>query len=173
MSQFIVVGVPLVTRSSSGPLHKYCSKMALKTLVGLLTVLSYISVGLCLQCYSCERDDNPDVEEFCKFPSTSELGNNTIKNCSESSNRCQIRKVIQANNKVTLFKRECAEEENCFDGCTDPDEEKQDVVCESCCDEDLCNKGEGPEEAKKSGTSRIAVMMGIYTVAGFLSWLFL
>lgn len=127
----------------------------------------------CLQCYSCDREDNSDAEEFCKFPSTSELGKNAIVNCSKSQNRCQITKTIQDNNKVTLFKRECSKEEDCSNGCTDPDEQIQDVICNSCCSVDLCNKGEGPEAAKKSGTSRIAVMMGLYTIAGFLSWFLL
>lgn len=147
--------------------------MAFKTFVGLLTILSCITVGSCLQCYSCDREDNSDAEEFCKFPSTSELGKNAIVNCSKSQNRCQITKTIQDNNKVTLFKRECSKEEDCTDDCTDPDEQIQDVICNSCCKEDLCNKGEGPEAAKKSGTSRIAVMMGLYTIAGFLSWFLL
>lgn len=147
--------------------------MAFKTFVGLLTILSCITVGSSLQCYSCDREDNPDAEEFCKFPSTSELGKNAIVNCSESQNWCKITKTIQDNNKVTLFKRECSKEEDCSDDCTDPDEQIQDVICNSCCNEDLCNKGEGPEAAKKSGTSRIAVMMGLYTIAGFLSWFLL
>lgn len=83
-----------------------------------------------------------------------------------------ITKMTQDNNEVTLFKRECVKEGDCSNSCTDPDEQMKDVVCDSCCEEDLCNKGEGPvpEAAKKSGASRIAVIRGLCTIAGSLSW---
>lgn len=146
--------------------------MAARKFVGLLIIISCITIGSCLQCYSCVREDKPDAGEFCKFPSSSELGENTIVNCSEGQNRCMITKMTQDNNEVKLFKRECAKEGDCSNSCTDPDEQMKDVVCDSCCEEDLCNKGEGPvpEAAKKSGASRIAVIRGLYTIAGSLLW---
>lgn len=65
-----------------------------------------------------------------------------------------ITKMTQDNNEVTLFKRECAKEGDCSNSCTDPDEQMKDVVCDSCCEEDLCNKGEGPvPEAAKNARS--------------------
>ena len=101
------------------------------------------------------------------------LGNNTIVNCSASEDRCLIEKTILKDDTVTLFKRGCTKAEVCTNTCTDPDATIGDIVCDSCCEEDLCNKGEGPKEARKSGTSRIAVMKGLYAIGGFLAWFLL
>lgn len=75
------------------------------------------------------------------------LGNNTIVNCSQGENRCQITKrIVDGGENVTLFKRMCVKSEACNDNrdeCSDPDKDGV-VICDTCCKEDFCNKGKGP-----------------------------
>ncbi len=145
-----------------------------------------------LQCYNCVREDKPDADKYCEITNSS-LGNNTIKNCTSGDNRCIITKTVKMDS-VTQFRRDCGKQEGCTNKCTDPDAEGT-VICDSCCEEDLCNKDSGPEPAtpdpatpaattipattdpttqvtaaKKSGTSRIVMTRGLYALGGFLMW---
>ena len=81
--------------------------------------------------------------------------------------------MILEDDTVTLFKRGCAKAEVCTNKCTDPDAAVRDILCDSCCEEDLCNNGEGPKPDRKSGTSRITVMKGLCAIWVFLAWFLL
>ena len=71
---------------------------------------------------------------------------------------------------VDLFKRKCAKENKCTNDCSKPDDNGV-IICDICCQEDLCNEGEGPKEAsQKSGTSRIQMMRGLSLVGLLLRW---
>ncbi|KAJ7373440.1 Ly6 PLAUR domain-containing protein [Desmophyllum pertusum] len=145
--------------------------MAALSLAGLLILASCVTIASCLQCYHCVREDEPHADKYCEI-SNSSLGNNTPVNCSAGEERCQIVKTILKDSSVTLFKRMCAKEEDCTNKCSDADAEGR-VICNTCCDKDMCNKGVGPKAAEQSGTSRITVMRAMYTLGGFLVWFFL
>ena len=133
----------------------------------ILFLLLSIS-GSCLQCYSCVFEN--DAGELCKsLPSR--LGQNAIKNCSVKENACRIDKVVKQDKKITFFKRKCAKAEDCTNKCSDPDGTNGDIICDMCCEENLCNKGEGP--TAESGALKIAVMSSCYTIGVFFVWFFL
>ena len=80
---------------------------------------------------------------------------------------------------VTQFRRDCArKDEDCTYRCTA--DERGVNVCNSCCEEDLCNKGDGPKgdgpkgdgpkTEEQSGTSRITMTRGLSALGGFLLW---
>ena len=69
---------------------------------------------------------------------------------------------------MTYFRRDCGDDQGCTNKCIADDEGKN--VCTSCCEEDLCNKGDGPKAAEQSGTSRITMMRGLSALGGFLLW---
>ena len=124
---------------------------------------------LCLQCYQCSREDDNDALEYCALPSPPELGNNTKINCSAGEDHCQITKRFTKEKSVDLFTRKCAEGK-CTNDCSKPAENGK-IICDICCEEDLCNEGEGPKEAsQKSGTSRIQMMRGLSLVGLLLRW---
>ena len=133
----------------------------------ILFLLLSIS-GSCLQCYSCVFEN--DAGEFCKSLSSG-LGHNAIKNCSANENSCRIDKIVQQDKKITFFKRKCAKAEDCTNKCSDPDGTNGDIICDMCCEENLCNKGEGP--TAESGALKIAVMSSCYTIGVFFVWFFL
>ena len=118
----------------------------------------------CLQCYSCVREDESDALQYCALPSSG-LGNNMVVSCSSDKNRCTIVKTILNDGSVTTFRRGCVKE--CSEKCTKPDAVGT-VICESCCEEDLCNKGKGPTPAELSGASRLTLMRGLYVFGAFL-----
>ena len=133
----------------------------------ILFLLLSIS-GSCLQCYSCVFEN--DAGELCKsLPSR--LGQNAIKNCSVKENACRIDKVVQQDKNITFFKRECAKAEDCTNSCSDPDGTNGKIICDMCCEENLCNKGEGP--TAESGAFKIAVMSSCYTIGVFFVWFLL
>ena len=133
----------------------------------ILFLLLSIS-GSCLQCYSCVFEN--DAGEFCKSLSSG-LGHNAIKNCSANENSCRIDKIVQQDKKITFFKRKCAKAEDCTNKCSDPDGTNGDIICDMCCEENLCNKGEGP--TAESGALKIAVMSSCYTIGVLFVWFFL
>ena len=123
-----------------------------------------------LQCYRCVREDEADALKHCDLP-TSSLGNNEIVNCTDADYRCAIVKTILKDGSVTTFRRSCSATEACLSKCSDPDSEGK-VVCGSCCDEDLCNKGEGPKASELSGASTIITIRALFMLGYFLTvWL--
>ena len=120
-----------------------------------------------LQCYQCIREQGPDADKYCEI-STSSLGNNSKVNCSGSDSRCIITKTILKDNSVKQFRRDCRTDEDCTNKCIADGDGVN--VCHLCCDEDLCNKGNGPKAAEQSGTSRITMTRGLSALGGFLLW---
>lgn len=137
----------------------------------LLVILLCVTTGYCLQCYSCVREDNPDADEYCKVLLSNGLGNNTVQNCSAEENSCRIDKIIREDKKITLFKRQCAKAEDCTNKCSKPDGTIGDIICDLCCEGNLCNKGQGP--TPESGALRVAVMNGFCTIGVFFVWFIL
>ena len=123
-----------------------------------------------LQCYRCVREDKPDALKYCEISTSASIGNNKIVNCSSGQDRCTIVKAILKDRTVTTFRRDCTTAGKCSEKCSSPDS-KGSVVCRSCCEEDLCNKGEGPKASELSGTSRITITRGLYMLGAFLMWL--
>ncbi|KAL9965137.1 hypothetical protein ACROYT_G028893 [Oculina patagonica] len=144
--------------------------MASMFFAALLVLVSSVTIAFSLQCYKCVREDKPDADKYCEISSSS-LGNNQIENCTSDNTRCIITKTVKKDS-VTQFRRDCGKEEGCTNKCTDPDAEGT-VICKSCCEEDLCNKGIGPKPAELSGTSRIMMIRSLYALGGFLMWLLL
>ena len=122
----------------------------------------------CLQCYSCVREDKSGALQYCAFNSSG-LGNNMVRNCSDIENRCTIVKTILKDGSVTTFRRSCVVDgrDQCPETeCTEPADGQ--VVCKSCCEENLCNKGKGPTPAELSGASSLTLMRGLYMFGAFL-----
>ena len=124
-----------------------------------------------LQCYSCTLEDNPDALKHCELPKSG-LGNNTVVSCSSGEDRCIIVKTFRKDGTVTTFRRSCSTVGSCSNNCASPDPEGT-AVCDSCCEDDLCNKGEGPKASEVSGTSRLTITMGLFMSGGFLVWFLL
>lgn len=121
----------------------------------------------CLQCYSCVREDEPDALQYCALPSSG-LGNNAVVNCSSDENHCTIVKTIFKDGSVATFRRSCAVDGQCpKTECTGPADGQ--VVCKSCCEKNLCNKGKGPTPAELSGASSLTLMRGVYVSGAFLA----
>jgi len=146
--------------------------MASIIFVQLLIFASCVVKVSSLRCYSCVSEDNPDSLKICQVSAPSALGNNKEVNCSSEEDRCAITKTIQKNGTVTTFNRLCAKSSNCMTKCSSPNAEGT-VICGSCCEEDFCNKGEGPKSDVQSGASRITMARGLYMIGGilFCSWL--
>lgn len=135
----------------------------------LLVVLLCVTTVSCLQCYECVREDNKDAEKYCALSSASELGNNTKVNCSAVKDRCLIQKRIKGKS-IDMFKRKCVKESDCTNNCSPPNEAGV-RICDSCCDKDLCNTGEGPTGAPQtSGSSGIHMILGLSLVGPLLIW---
>ena len=86
---------------------------------------------------------------------------------------------------MTTFRRACVAERECPEKkCSKPDE-RGTVVCKSCCEKDLCNKGEGPTpptrspisspaieaigQTTQSGSSKFPLIKGLYMFGAFLA----
>ena len=137
----------------------------------LANVLFVSFVVYSLQCYSCTLEDNPDALKHCELPKSG-LGYNTVVNCSSGEDRCTIVKTFRKDATVTTFRRSCSAVGSCSNKCASPDSDGT-AVCYSCCEDDLCNKGEGPKASEVSGTSRLTITMGLFMSGGFLVWLLL
>lgn len=120
-----------------------------------------------LKCYSCVREDNPDALKYCAIANASSLGNNRVTTCSALEDSCAIVKTIRKDGSVTTFRRGCMMAKTCKKGCAEPTADGE-AVCGSCCEEDLCNKGEGPKASELSGTSRITIIRGQCMLGSFL-----
>ena len=135
-------------------------------------VFSFHCTVSSLQCYECVRENNPDSLKFCQVSTPSALGNNKEVNCSSEQDRCAITKTIQKDGTVTTFSRLCVKSSECRTKCSSPDADGT-VICKSCCEEDFCNKGEGPKSDIQSGAFMITMARGLYMIGGilFCSWL--
>ena len=73
---------------------------------------------------------------------------------------------------MTTFRRSCSAAGSFMNKCASPDSQGT-AVCNSCCKDNLSNKGEGPKASELSGTSRLTISRGLFMSGGFLVWFLL